>query len=126
MLGAHISVVEGLGFFCGESQNFLHPGRIRNIADHLLIGAGAYLLLDFHADSLEIEPEFLENIDGDALPQLDEPKQQMFGSHKIVVDPIDLFASKRENLLGARGKIVHRFVTHTSTCKHLSSSSNPE
>src|SRR5947209_10607184 len=125
MLGADVRVVKSLGFLGGERENFLHARRVGNIADHLLIGAGAHLLLDFHANGFEVEAEFLENVDGDALAQLDEAEQKMLGAHEIVVEPIGFFAGKRENLLGAGCKIIHRFVTHTSKCSYLSSLSNP-
>src|SRR5256885_4420533 len=125
MLGAHVSVIESFGFFRGESQNFFDTRCIRNISDHLLIGTGADLFLDFHANGFEVEAELLQDVDGDSLAQLDQTEQQMLGPHKIVVEAVGLFASKRENLLGAGCKIIHRFVTHTSKCNHFSSLSNP-
>src|ERR1041385_5799570 len=125
MFGAYVRVIEGFGFLGGKSENFFDARRIRNVADHFLIGTGTHLLLDLHANRFQVETQLLKNIDGDALAELDEAEQQMLGPHKIVVEPIGLFAGKSENLLSARGKIIHRFVTHTSKCNYLSSLSNP-
>ena len=71
--------------------------------------AGADLLLDFHPDGLEIEAHLLQDVDGDALAQLDQAEQQMLGADVIVVEAVRFFAGQREDLLGARREIVHCF-----------------
>jgi len=45
-----------------------------------LIGAGADLLLDFHADGLQVETELLQNVHGDTLAELNQAEQQVFRS----------------------------------------------
>ena len=90
-------------------------------------GPGADLLLDFHADGLEVEAHLLEDIDGDALAQLDEAEQQVFGADKVVVEAVGFLARQRQHLLGARREIVHGFFahTHTSKCNYFAGLSNP-
>ncbi len=41
----------------------------------LVSGPGADLLLDFHPHGLEIETHLLKDVDGNALPQLDQAEQ---------------------------------------------------
>ncbi len=65
------------------------------------------MLLDFHAHGLEIEPHFLENVDGDALAEFDQSEQKMLGADIIVIEPVGLFTSELQDLLGARCEIVH-------------------
>ena len=76
MLGADVGVVERLGFLGGERQHLLHARRVGNVADHLLIGTGADLLLDFHADGLEVEADLLQDVYRHALAQLDQAQEQ--------------------------------------------------
>ncbi len=99
MLGADIGMVEGLGFFAGEGQDLFDARGIGNVADHLLIGAGADLLFDLHAHRLEIQPEFLEHIDRDALAKFDQPEQKMLGADEIVVEAVGLFARQARALV---------------------------
>ena len=115
MLGADVSVVERLGFLGGESQNLFNARSVGNIADHFLIGTRADLLFDLHANRFQIEAEFLENVNGDALAELDQTEQQMLGAHKIVVKPVGLFTRQGQNLLGPRRKVVHGFIAHIYT-----------
>ena len=55
VLGADVGVVERLGLLGGEREHLLHARRVGDVADHLLVGAGADLLLDLHADGFEVE-----------------------------------------------------------------------
>ena len=106
--------------FWRQRQDLLHPRRVGDVAHHLLIGAGADLLLHFQADGLQVEAELLQDIDRHALAQLDQPEQQVFGADEIVVETVGFFARQREHLLRARGKIVHGFlIAHTSKCSYL-------
>ena len=107
MFGADVRMIERLGFFTGERQNFFHPRSVGNVADDFGFRAGADLLLHFHAHSLEIESHFLENVDRDALAELNQPKKKMLGPNVIVIEPVGFFASELQDLLGARCKIVH-------------------
>ena len=76
VLGADVGMVERLGFLAREREDFFHARRVGNVADHLGFRAGADLFLDLHPDGLEIEPHLLQNVDGDALAELDQPEQQ--------------------------------------------------
>src|SRR6516162_1584052 len=100
-------MIEGFRFLAGERQNFLHARGIRNVADDFCFWPGANLFLDLHPHGLEIESHFLENIDRDALAELDQSQQKMLGADVIVIETISLFASKLENLLSAGSEIIH-------------------
>ena len=112
VFGADVGVIERLGFLGGEGQHFFHARRVGNVPDHFLVGAGADLFLDLHADGFEVEAHFLEHVDGDALPQFDQAEQQMFGAEEVVVEPVGFLARQREHLLRARREIAHGFVAH--------------
>ncbi len=101
-------MIESLGFLAGQRQNLLDPRSVGNVPDHLRFRTGTDLLFDFHADGLEIEPHLLQNIDGHALSELDQAKQQMLGADVIVIKSIGLFSSECQDLLCARSKIIHR------------------
>ena len=49
----------------------------------------------------------MENVDGDALAELDQAEKNVLRAHVVVVETVRLFAGKGEDLLGARGEIVH-------------------
>ena len=114
--------LRALASFCGQGQHLLHSRRVGNVAHHLLVGAGADLLLHFHAHGLQVEAQFLKDIDGHALAQLDQPEQEVFGADEVVVETVGFFARQREHLLRARREIVHGFLiahTHYSKCNHF-------
>src|ERR1700738_5336248 len=102
-------MVQRLGFLPREREDFLHPRRVGNIADHFRFRTRPDLLLDFHSHGFEIEPHLLEDGDGHALPQLDQAEQQMLGPDVIMIEAIGFFSSESQDLLGPRGKIVHWF-----------------
>ena len=100
-------MIQGARFLTSQSEHFFHPRSIRDIAHHLLIGTSADLFLHLHTHRLQIETELLKHVDGDALAQLDQPEQQVFGSDIVVVEAVCLFAGERKHLLGSGGKVVH-------------------
>ena len=112
VFGADVGMIESLGFLGGEREDFLDAGRVRDVADHFLIGSGADLFFDLHADGFEVEAHFLEDVDGDSLAQLDEAEQEVFGSDEIVVEAVGFFACQRQHLLCSRREIAHGFVAH--------------
>ena len=112
MFGADVRVVERFGFLAGERQDLLDTRGVRDVPDHLLVRPGADLFFDFHANGFQVQTQFLEDIDGDALPQFDQAQQEMFGADKIVVEPVGFFARQREDLLRPGREIVHRFFAH--------------
>ena len=69
------------------------------------------MLLHLHANPLQIEPHLLQHVDGHSLSKFDQTEQEVFSSHVIVVEPLGLLASKRKDLLGARSKIIHHYVS---------------
>ena len=69
------------------------------------------MLLDLHANPLQIEPHLLQHIDGYALSKFDQSEQQVFSSHVVVVEPLGLLARKRQDLLGTWSKIIHVCVS---------------
>src|ERR1700736_4103682 len=90
------------------------------------------MLLHLHANSLQIEPHLLQHTDCYALSKFDQSEQQVFRPHVVVVEPLGLLARKRQDLLGARSKIIHHCVPlpgpltllkveTTSAFKHLTS-----
>ena len=114
VFGADVGMIERLCFLAGERENFFHARRVRNVPDHLGLGSGADLLLDFHPHRFEIEPHLLQNVDGNALPQLDQPEQQMLGPDVIMIEAISFFAGERQDLLGPRREIIHCFAAQAS------------
>ena len=114
VLGADVGMIERLRFLAGERENLLHARRVGNVADHLGFRAGADLFLDFHPHRLEIESHLLQDVDGNALPELDQPEQQMLGPDVIVIEAVGFLASERQDLLGARRKIIHYFSARES------------
>ena len=107
VLGADVGMIERFGFLAREREDFLHPRRVGNVADHLGFRAGADLLLDFHPHGLEIEPHLLEDVHRHALAELDQAEQQMLGADVIVIEAVGFFAGERQNLLGPRCEIIH-------------------
>src|SRR6478736_5266781 len=69
------------------------------------------MLLDLHANPLQIEPHCLQHIDCYAFSKFDQSEQQVFRSHVVVVKPLGLLARKRQDLLGAWSKIIHYCVS---------------
>src|SRR3954469_11925383 len=102
-------MVQRLRFLTRKGEDLLHPRRVWNVTDHFGFRPGPNLLLDLHPDGLQIQPHLLEDVDGNALPQLDQAEQQMLGPDVIVIEAVGFFASKRQNLLGPRRKIIHWF-----------------
>ena len=107
-------MIERLRFLAGEREHLLHARRVRNVADHLGFRPGADLFLDFHPDRLEVETHLLQDVDGNALPELDQAEQQMLGADVIVVEAVGFLASERQDLLGSRREIIHCLVARES------------
>ena len=120
VLCADISMVEGLGFFAGQREHFLHARSIGDVPDHLLVGSGADLFLDFHTNGFEVEPELLEDVDGHALAELNQAEQEMFGADEIMVKTVGFLPRQREHLLRPRREIVHCFFAHSLKCSYFS------
>src|SRR6266481_384309 len=96
----------------GVLTSFFEVGSPSSASEGVKLGSssfrtGAHLFLDLHAHGLEIESHFLENVDRDTLAELDQSEQKMLGTDIVVIEAVSLFASKLQDLLGARSKIVH-------------------
>src|SRR5207249_11668490 len=87
--------------------NLFTPRCGLNIAVNFCVPSGANLILDFHSDGLDVDPHFVENVDCDALAELDQSEQKVLGADVIVIETVGLFASELQDLLGARCEIVH-------------------
>ena len=81
------------------------------------------MLLDLHANPLQIESHLLQHIDGYALSKFDQSEQQVFSSHVVVVKPLGLLARKRQDLLDAWSKIIHYCVSEAGPPPELVESS---
>ncbi len=125
VFGADVGMAEILGLLLGQGEDFFDAGGVRDVADHLLVGAGADLFLDLHADSFEVEAKFLKDIDGDALAEFDQAEEEVLGADEVMVEAIGFFPGEREHLLSARRKIVHWLFSHTLQCSYFASLSNP-
>ena len=110
MFGADVGMIQRLRFLPCQREHLLDPRRVGNVADHFRFRPRPDLLLDFHPHGFEIEPHLLEDVDGHALPQLDQAEQQMLGPDVIMIEAVGFFSSERQDLLGARGKIIHWLV----------------
>ncbi len=93
MLGPDVGMIERFRFLAREREDFFHARRVRNVADHLGLRPGTDLLLDFHPHGFEVETHLLQDVDGNALPELDQTKQQMLGPDVIMVEAVSFFAS---------------------------------
>src|SRR5262245_40244954 len=102
-----VGMIERLCFLTGKSEHFLNARSVRNVADHFGFRSGTNLFLDLHSHGLEIETHLLEDVDCDTLPKLDQAEEEMLSANVIMIEPISLFTGQRQNLLSARGEIIH-------------------
>jgi len=108
VLGADVAVVQGLRLLSGEGEDLLHAGRVGDVPDHLGLGTVADLLLDFEAHGVEVEVHLLQDVDRDALAELDEAEEEVLGPHVVVVETVRLLAGESQDLLRSGGEIIHR------------------
>ena len=94
VFGADVGVVEALGLFAGQREDFLHARRVRDVADHLGLGAAADLFFDLHAHGLHVETHLLQHVDGNTLAKFDQAEEQVLGPDVVVIEPISLFTSQ--------------------------------
>ena len=110
VLRADVAVVQRLGFLGCQSEDLFHPRGVGNVAHHFGLWAGTDLLLHLHADSFKVQPQFGQDVHGDALGQFDEAQQEVFRADVVVIETICLLACKGQDLLGAWGEIIHHFA----------------
>ena len=94
VLGADVGMVEALGLFARQRENFLHARGVRDIADHLGLGAAADLFFDLHAHGLHVETHLLQHVDGNTLAKFDQAEEQVLGPDVIMIEAISLFTSQ--------------------------------
>ena len=98
VLGADVGVAELGGLAAGVGEDLLHAGREREVVGGLrLLGPLADLLLDQVADALELDAHAAEDVDGDALPELDQPEQDVLGADVVVVEAAGLDAGQLDD-----------------------------
>ena len=114
VFGADVRVIQRASFLRGERENFFNARRVRNVADDALVGAGADLFLDFKADGFKVQPHLLKDVHRDALAELDQAKEKVFGADEVVVEPVGLLARQSQHLLRPRRKIVHGVIAHNA------------
>ena len=94
VLRPHITVIQRTRLFTRQRQHLLHPRRVRNVPHHLLLLSAPHLLLHFHPHGLKIQPQLLQDVDSNTLPQLDEAEQKMLSPHIVVIEAVRLLAGK--------------------------------
>ncbi len=109
VFGSNVAVIERLGFLAREGEDFLDARGVGDVARHFGVGAGTDLFFDFDADGFQVEPHFLEHVDGNALTEFDQAEKKVLGSNVVVVEAIRFLSSQCKHLLGARGEIIHWF-----------------
>lgn len=74
VFGADVGMIERLGLFGRQREDFLDARCVRNVADLFRFRAEADSFFDFHADDFEIDPHLLQSIDGGFLVELDKTR----------------------------------------------------
>ena len=120
MLRADVGVAEGAGLGHGVGHDLLHAGRERDRVRRLgLLGAGADLLLDGAAHGLEVEAHAAEDVDRDALAELDEPEQDVLRADVVVVEPAGFGPGQFHDLAGAGSEIAVLVLIHGNAVREL-------
>ena len=88
-----------------SSMTFLARGRQADLADDRAIAA-ADDELDRGADLGQLDVHVLEDARGDTLALADEAQQQVLGADVVVVEPLRLFLSERQDLARALRELV--------------------
>ena len=107
VFGPDIGMIQRLGFLPGQREHFFHPRRVRNVAHHFCFRPGPHLFLYFHPHRFEIESHLLQNVYRYTLAKFDQAEQKVLGADVIVIEAICFFTRKLQDLLGARGEIIH-------------------
>ena len=70
------------------------------------------LFLDGGADDLQVEAHAAEDVDRDALAELDEPEQDVLRADVVVVEPAGFRPGQFHDLAGAGSEIVVFVLVH--------------
>ena len=113
MFGANVSVAECAGLRDGVSHDLLHAGRERNrVGGFRLFRTRADLLLNGTTHRLEIEAHATEDVNRDALSELDEPEQDVLRADIVVIKPASFRPGQFHDLAGAGSEIVVFVLIH--------------
>jgi hypothetical protein len=104
-------MAECLPFLISKRQDFLYPRRVGgNASVYYLIRAWSDLFLDFQSYGFEIEPHPSEHSHRGALAEFNQPKEQVLGTDKLVLEVIGFLSREGEYLLGPRRKVAQGFA----------------
>ena len=113
MFGANVSVAECAGLRDGVSHDLLHAGRERNrVGGFRLFRTRADLLLNGTTHRLEIEAHATEDVNRDALSELDEPEQDVLRADVVMIKPASFRPGQFHDLTGAGSEIVVFVLIH--------------
>ena len=113
VFGADIGVTKGAGFGDGVSHDLLHARREGDRVGSLrFFRTRANLLLDGATDRLEVEAHAAEDVDGDALAELDEPEQDVLRADVVMIKPAGFRPGQFHDLAGAGSEIVVFVLIH--------------
>jgi G3E family GTPase len=105
VLRADVVVAEPAGLVDRELDHPLRPRRQADLADDRPVAAPDDEL-DGGADLRQLDVHVLEDARGDALALADEAEQQVLGADVVVVEPLRLVLSKRQDLARAIRELV--------------------
>ena len=113
VLGADVRVAEAAGLGDRMGHDLLDPGRQRDGVGLLgFLRTRADRLLDGGADILQVQPHAPQDVDGDAFAELDEPEQDVLGTHVIMVEATGFGPGELHDLAGAGREIVILVLVH--------------
>ena len=113
MFGADVGMTEGAGFGDSVSHDLLDARRERDRVRRLgFFRARADLLLDGAAHRLEVEAHAAEDVDRDALAELDEAEQDVLRADVVMIEPAGFRPGQFHDLAGAGSEIIVFVLIH--------------
>ena len=113
MFGADVGVAKGAGFGDSVSHDLLYARCERNrVGGFRFLWTRADLLLDGATDRLEVEAHATENVDGNALSELDKPEQDVLRADVVMIKPASFRPGQFHDLAGAGSEIVVFVLIH--------------
>ena len=115
VLGADVVVAQPPGLVDGQLDDPLGARRQADLADDRTIAA-ADDELDGGADLGQLDVHVLEHPRGDALALAHEPEQEVLRPDVVVVEPLRLVLSERQDLARAIGELVETVHSRSNAC----------
>ena len=113
MFGTDIGMAESAGFGDCMSHDLLHARGERNrVGSFRFFRTRADLLLNGATDRLEVEAHAAEDVDGDALSELDEPEQDVLRADVVMIKPAGFRPGQFHDLAGAGSEIIVFVLIH--------------